>query len=158
MQEGWDGIPRGVHHRLGKAKGFSLGCVQTEMWRMCIRSPVKEEASVHFWRQEQSPECGGLAVQFADESSTVPKGFPLLKRKPSTIFPVCRGLSFKKGSPSIRHSSWASPLCLYLLVSALEQLSPVGRFQCVGEDRPRGSISASCGCWKTTGGSWDMRC
>ena len=27
------------------------------------------------------------------------------ENKPSTIFPVCRGLSFKKGSPSIRRSS-----------------------------------------------------
>ena len=27
------------------------------------------------------------------------------ENKPSTIFPVCRGLSFKKGSPSIHHSS-----------------------------------------------------
>lgn len=71
---------------------------------------MKEEASVHFWRQEQSPECGGLAVHhhLSLQMSLLQclKAFHSSKEnKPSTIFPVCRGLSFKKGSPSIRHSS-----------------------------------------------------
>ena len=50
------------------------------------RNPVKEEASVRFWRQEQSRvwRTGSSSPpqsQFADESATLPKGFPLLKRK-----------------------------------------------------------------------------
>lgn len=115
---------------------------------------------MRFWRQEQSPECGGLVAHHRLRVSLQSSLLHCLKafhsseeNKPSTIFPVCRRLPFKKhpSLPSIRHASCASPLSRYLLVSASEQPSAVGSFQCVGEDRPPGSISASCGCWKTRG-------
>lgn len=78
------------------------------------RNPVKEEASVRFWRQGQSPECGGLVVHHHLRVSLQRSLLHCLKafhsskeNKPSTIFPVCRGLPFKKhpSLPSIRHAS-----------------------------------------------------
>lgn len=126
-----------MYHHLGKPEGFSLGCVQSEVC-MCTRNPVKAEASANFWSQEQSPECGGLAIHYHPRASKLVSSWVLIQQlhclktfhsskenKPSTIFPVCRGLPFKKRLAAfvIRPEH---PL-RYLLV---QHLSPVGSFRC----------------------------